>query len=594
LQPENYFITQQDMKKTIIASMLLTFSLLRMSAAVDENFYIYLCFGQSNTEGNANPEAVDKLTVDPRFQMLATTNFTSPARTMGEWYTATTPIAHSDARLSWVDYFGRCMVAALPATHKVGVVTVAMGGAGIDLFDKENYAEEMKKTSDWPVILANRHYNGKPYQRLLDMARKAQEAGVIKGILMHQGETNNGNQAWLEKVKKIYNDLLGDLGLQAADVPLLAGETVDAEEGGACSLHNTVIAQLPSVIPTAHVIRSNSCTCQEDKLHFTASGYRIMGRRYATEILHLMGRQAVADANYTLPLYLSSCFSIKELVQPADVLIKLGGSKQLTLSGTFTDGHREDLTAETTFTSSDFTITDGVLKGTEEKSGTVTATYTDFTGATHTATINVTVTSQANSVLVFDDGNGGSNLWDYQGIYTLDTPMTKGKNYVVKATIMADNGGQLALWPIWSTSPNRNEWNMSADVQYLAAKNVTNSFAEYRWDFTANFDHDKLQFVFGQIAGKVYFDDVSCVEKATGVEMIENGNFESDDLSHWSVNWNGPKYSIEDDPTTGIAEIVCDNPYTSTAVYDLYGRKMPEGRLPRGLYITGGRKFLVK
>ena len=50
----------------------------------EPQFYVYLCFGQSNMEGNATPDTQDK-TVDPRFQMLACVDFSSPKRKMGEW-----------------------------------------------------------------------------------------------------------------------------------------------------------------------------------------------------------------------------------------------------------------------------------------------------------------------------------------------------------------------------------------------------------------------------------------------------------------------------------------------------------------------------
>ena len=44
----------------------------------DPNFYIYICFGQSNMEGNAQWEAQDVGNVDERFQMLATCDFDNP------------------------------------------------------------------------------------------------------------------------------------------------------------------------------------------------------------------------------------------------------------------------------------------------------------------------------------------------------------------------------------------------------------------------------------------------------------------------------------------------------------------------------------
>ena len=75
------------MKKLyFLTCLMLMTSLLRANAEVDPNFYIYICFGQSNMEGNAEWEAQDVGNVDERFQMLATCNFDNPKRTLGNWY----------------------------------------------------------------------------------------------------------------------------------------------------------------------------------------------------------------------------------------------------------------------------------------------------------------------------------------------------------------------------------------------------------------------------------------------------------------------------------------------------------------------------
>src|SRR5512146_3161557 len=59
-------------------AMVLIVSLLLVSTGAfaqekkpDPKFHIYLCFGQSNMEAGARPEAQDRGEVDPRFQMLA-------------------------------------------------------------------------------------------------------------------------------------------------------------------------------------------------------------------------------------------------------------------------------------------------------------------------------------------------------------------------------------------------------------------------------------------------------------------------------------------------------------------------------------------
>ena len=78
------------MKKTFIISLLLAvLPALKMQAAVDPNFYIFLCFGQSNMEGNARPEAADLASPGPRFLLMPAVDFPAvgdrPARKMGEW-----------------------------------------------------------------------------------------------------------------------------------------------------------------------------------------------------------------------------------------------------------------------------------------------------------------------------------------------------------------------------------------------------------------------------------------------------------------------------------------------------------------------------
>ncbi len=266
-------------------------------STADPNFYVYLCFGQSNMEGNATPETIDQ-TVDERFQTLACVNFTNPKRTMGQWYTATPPIVRQGTGLGMADYFGRTMVEHLPDNVKVGVVDVAIGGTKIEGFMQEEvskYIASMDPNSEGWLINYFKAYDNDPYQRLVDMARTAQKSGVIKGILLHQGESNNGQSDWPQKVKKIYDRLIADLGLDATEVPLFVGETVSQAEGGACWHHNAVIANVPKVIPNSYVISSAGCPQRGDGLHFTAQGYRTMGSRYAQQALKLMGIDIVVD-----------------------------------------------------------------------------------------------------------------------------------------------------------------------------------------------------------------------------------------------------------------------------------------------------------
>ena len=255
--------------------------------SADPNFQIYLCFGQSNMEGNATPEAQDYENVSERFKMMAAVDFSNPVRKRGEWYTAIPPLCRQGTGLTPADYFGRTMVEKLPDNVKVGVINVAVGGTSIKGFMEEYVADYVAGEADWfKNYMAC--YDNNPFRRLVETAKRAQNYGIIRGILMHQGETDGGMGNWAQNVKKVYERLLDELDLSADNVPLLAGETVQTDQGGYCGGFNNVIATLPNVIPTAHVISSKGCPQKGDGLHFTAEGYRTIGKRYAECMLELL------------------------------------------------------------------------------------------------------------------------------------------------------------------------------------------------------------------------------------------------------------------------------------------------------------------
>ncbi|HJD75172.1 MAG TPA: family 43 glycosylhydrolase, partial [Bacteroides reticulotermitis] len=268
----------------LLACLLLNCLAMR---AQDKNFHIYLCLGQSNMEGSANIEAQDTSGVSERFRVMAAVDCSELGRVKGQWYRAVPPLTRCNTGLTPADYFGRTMVEHLPSNVKVGIINVAVGGCKIELFDQDNCKEHLLTEPDW---LKNtvKSYDNNPYGRLVELAKLAQKDGVIKGILLHQGESNTGDKTWPQKVKGVYENLLKDLGLNAKDVPLLAGEVVHAEQNGICASMNPIIDTLPETISTAYVIPSAGCHVATDNLHFTAEGYRMLGKRYATKMLSLL------------------------------------------------------------------------------------------------------------------------------------------------------------------------------------------------------------------------------------------------------------------------------------------------------------------
>ena len=276
---------------TFLKTSLLVFALLFSGRVFsqDPNFYIYLCFGQSNMEGQGTIEAMDKNNVNSRFQVLQSVNCSSLSRTKGKWYKAVPPLTRCWSGLSPADYFGRTMVENLPDSIRIGIINVSVAGCKIELYDKDTYTTYVASITETWLKNIIAEYNGNPYGYLVDMAKLAQKDGVIKGILLHQGESNTGDTQWPAKVKKIYNNLLTDLNLKSDSVPLLAGEVVHADQGGVCASMNTIINRLPQTIPTSYVISSSKCTDANDNLHFNSAGYRELGKRYAKKMLQIMG-----------------------------------------------------------------------------------------------------------------------------------------------------------------------------------------------------------------------------------------------------------------------------------------------------------------
>jgi hypothetical protein len=261
----------------------------------DPNFYVFLCFGQSNMEGFPGIEPQDKTAADKRFQVLAAVDFPTLGRTKGKWYEAVPPLCRGRTGLCPADSFGRTMVANLPEKIRVGVVNVSVAGCKIELFDKDNYQTYAATAPTWMKNII-KEYVENPYAHLVEMAKLAQKEGVIKGILLHQGESNTNDKEWPAKVKRVYDSLLKDLNLKPESVPLLAGEVVNADQQGVCASMNAIITELPKTIPTSYVISSQGCPSRPDHLHFNPAGYRELGRRYAVQMLSLLGYKAADPA----------------------------------------------------------------------------------------------------------------------------------------------------------------------------------------------------------------------------------------------------------------------------------------------------------
>ena len=292
---------EKNLKKLMaVAGAAAGFTLFAVSganAAPNPNFHIYIAYGQSNMSGNGDIVPAEDQATDPKnFLMLASHNANASQRSgrttqsikTGEWYPAIPPMFHPTENLSPADYFGRAMVDSLPGVT-VGIIPVAIGAVAIKAFDKDQYKAYFNSAESYIKNWA-RDYDSNPYQRIVDLGKKAKEVGVIKGFIFHQGETDGSGTEWQNAVYKTYKDFITALELDENEVPFVAGELLQ-EGNNCCGGKNGGIAQLKSKFKKFGLASSKGLQGNgRDPYHFGRAGVIELGKRYCSEMLKLIDK----------------------------------------------------------------------------------------------------------------------------------------------------------------------------------------------------------------------------------------------------------------------------------------------------------------
>jgi hypothetical protein len=232
-------------------------------SAADADFHLYLLVGQSNMAGRGKVEKTDVAT-DPRIVAF------SKERT---WVPAQDPL-HFDKPEAGVGpglAFAQAIARQQPGI-RIGLIPCAVGGTAIER---------------WAAGAADPATKTHPYDDMLARARAALPAGVLKGILWHQGEANRKDAAYPAKLTELVARMREDL--QAPQVPFIAGELrsfrPDADE--ATVAFNQGLHGLAERIPRFAVVSADGLADKGDKLHFDSASARILGGRYAEAMLRL-------------------------------------------------------------------------------------------------------------------------------------------------------------------------------------------------------------------------------------------------------------------------------------------------------------------
>ena len=281
------------------AAGLSLFAVSGVIAAPNPNFHIYIAYGQSNMAGNGDIVPSEDQAQEPKnFIMLASHTANASQRSgkttqsikTGEWAAAIPPMFHAFENLSPADYFGRAMVDSLPGVT-VGIIPVAIGAVSIRAFDKDQYESYFRGDGKdimswgWP-----KDYDNNPPGRILELAKKAKEVGVIKGFIFHQGESDGTDDNWRRTVYKTYKDVIDALGLDENEVPFVAGELLQ-EGNNCCGSKNGGIAQLKNNFKKFGLASSKGLQGNgKDPYHFGRAGVIELGKRYCSEMLKLIDK----------------------------------------------------------------------------------------------------------------------------------------------------------------------------------------------------------------------------------------------------------------------------------------------------------------
>ena len=295
------------------ACCIIAFYFTYAAAEPDPNFHCYLLFGQSNMAGGCNHTTVAAASIDrqpedcdttDRIKVLAWGDCSNQAsgpcpnmtftRKFDKWYTAFPPYHKCTEGVGPADYFGKTLLDSIREDIKIGFIPCALSGQNIAVFEKGNKAAIDEHTQPY---MGSQRLPCCAYEWMVKRCKIAQETGVIKGILFHQGEANQNESSWPGRVAKIVQDLRTDLNL-GEKVPFLAGEVL---RSGDAASHNAQVAKIPGVVPNSYVISAEGLEMRVGdtwRLHFSCKSVREFGRRYAHAFLKAASQEFVPRKGY--------------------------------------------------------------------------------------------------------------------------------------------------------------------------------------------------------------------------------------------------------------------------------------------------------
>lgn len=235
--------------------------LVAPAGVAKSDLQLYLLVGQSNMAGRGQVEEIDR-EINPRVWSLGKDN---------QWIPAQEPL-HFDIKNRGVGpglAFAKAMrQAQSDPKANIGLIPAAVGGTLVE----------------WWLPGAERHL----FEDALARAKRAQQTGVLRGILWQQGESDSYRDRpahYRERLLIVLRALRRELN--AEDVPIVIGGLGDFLKS---PLHKDVNVALQAVageIPNAVFVPASTKGHIGDQLHFNSAAARENGQNMAHAMLQL-------------------------------------------------------------------------------------------------------------------------------------------------------------------------------------------------------------------------------------------------------------------------------------------------------------------
>lgn len=257
--------------KQIFVGMLVTFLFTNLTGtaqeiptnAVDSNFHIYLLMGQSNMSGRG--------VITAKFKEAPSNRILSLDKG-GQWIIAKHPL-HFDKAIAGVGpglKFAQEMLKSTDKEVKIGLVPCAVGGTSIN---------------KWRAGAYDTRTNTHPYDDALVRIKQAIQSGIIKGVIWHQGESDqNDVRDYLPKLEKLILNIR--TLVRNPNLPFVVGEL--GQYNDAYEAVNIKIHQVKTQLPITDVVSTKGLKDIGDHTHFDSISATKLGKRYARAMKNLL------------------------------------------------------------------------------------------------------------------------------------------------------------------------------------------------------------------------------------------------------------------------------------------------------------------